>query len=74
MQDPYSIERFINAQEENFEQALAEIKNGQKESHWIWYVFPQLRGLGRSGMARFYGINDLEEAKEYLKNDVLRTI
>ena len=73
MQDPYSLDRFINAQEENFEQALAEIKNGQKESHWIWYIFPQLRGLGHSGMAYFYGINDLEEAKEYLKNDILRT-
>ena len=72
MQDPYSLDRFINAQEENFEQALAEIKNGQKESHWIWYIFPQLRGLGHSGMTHFYGINDLEEAKEYLKNDILR--
>ena len=64
MQDPYSLDRFINVQEENFEQALAEIKNGRKESHWIWYVFPQLRDLGHSDMAHFYGINDLEEAKE----------
>ena len=53
MQDLYSLDRFIKAQEENFEQALAEIKNGRKESHWIWYVFPQLRGLGHSGMAYF---------------------
>ena len=48
MQDLYSLDRFIKAQEENFEQALAEIKNGRKETHWIWYVFPQLRGLGHS--------------------------
>jgi len=73
MQDAYNIDRFLSAQADGFERALAEIKNGKKESHWIWYIFPQLRGLGHSDMAHFYGINGLEEAKEYLKNDILRS-
>lgn len=51
--------------------ALQEIKNGEKESHWMWYIFPQLRGLGRSEMAYIYGINGIEEAKAYLEHPVL---
>lgn len=61
-----------NASYDGYDQALGEIRRGRKVSHWIWYIFPQLKGLGRSGMADHYGIRDLEEAKQYLDNDVLR--
>jgi uncharacterized protein (DUF1810 family) len=68
------INRFVKAQEEaysGYAQALNEIKAWRKTSHWIWYIFPQLKGLGRSGMADFYGIVDREEAEQYLNHDVL---
>ena len=65
------MNRFIDAQNYMYETALTEIKNGMKISHWIWFVFPQLRGLGRSDMAYKYGINGIEEAKEYLAHPVL---
>lgn len=60
--------KFIAAQANTYEKALAEIKNGQKRTHWMWFVFPQLRGLGMSDMAYTYGIADLEEARAYLKH------
>ena len=66
--DTNSLDRFLEAQERMYETALKEIKNGEKESHWMWYIFPQLRGLGRSQMAYVYGINGLEEAKAYLEH------
>lgn len=66
-----SLNRFIDAQNYMYETALTEIKNGMKMSHWIWFIFPQLRGLGRSDMAYKYGINGIEEAKEYLAHPVL---
>ena len=69
--DINSLDRFLEAQERMYETALKEIKNGEKESHWMWYIFPQLRGLGRSQMAYVYGINGLEEAKAYLTHPVL---
>ena len=69
--DINSLDRFLEAQERMYEIALKEIKNGEKESHWMWYIFPQLRGLGRSQMAYTYGINGLEEAKAYLDHPVL---
>ena len=69
--DINSIDRFLEAQERMYETALKEIKNGEKESHWMWYIFPQLRGLGKSQMAYVYGINGIEEAKAYLKHPVL---
>ena len=69
--DINSLDRFLEAQERMYETALKEIKNGEKESHWMWYIFPQLRGLGRSQMAYTYGINGLEEAKAYLDHPVL---
>lgn len=69
--DINSLDRFLEAQERMYETALKEIKNGEKESHWMWYIFPQLRGLGRSQMAYVYGINGLEEAKAYLEHPVL---
>ena len=69
----YNISRFIEAQENTYETALAEIKRGRKTSHWIWFIFPQIKGLGRSMMCQMYAIHDLEEAKEYLQNELLRT-
>ena len=69
--DINSLDRFLEAQERMYDTALKEIKNGEKESHWMWYIFPQLRGLGKSQMAYAYGINGLEEAKAYLAHPVL---
>ena len=67
-----SLERFLQAQEGDYAAALAEIRAGRKRSHWIWYIFPQLKGLGRSMTAEYYGIRDLAEAREYLAHPVLR--
>ena len=69
--DINSLDRFLEAQEDMYATALQEIKNGEKESHWMWYIFPQLRGLGRSEMSYIYGINGIEEAKVYLEHPVL---
>ena len=66
-----NISRFIKAQENNYEQALAEIKLGRKRSHWMWYIFPQFEGLGHSEMSKFYAIKNLNEAKEYLNHSIL---
>ena len=68
----YNLERFIKAQEFNYENALAEIKKGRKTSHWIWFIFPQLKNLGSSRNAKYYGIENLDEAKKYLANELLR--
>ena len=65
------LERFIEPQEQDYEQALKEIRNGRKVSHWIWYIFPQLRGLGKSYMSDYYGIRDLDEAKAFLQDPYL---
>lgn len=65
------LERFISAQEHSYAQALREIEEGQKRSHWMWYVFPQLKGLGHSHHSEYYGIQGLQEAKEYLDHEVL---
>ena len=69
--DTNSLDRFIKAQENMYGIALDEIKNGEKESHWIWFIFPQLRGLGFSPMSYMYGIDGLEEAKAYLAHPLL---
>ncbi len=69
----YNLERFRKAQSHEYETALAEIKNGRKESHWIWYIFPQLKELGYSSTAKYYGLDGRGEAEAYLKDDVLRT-
>lgn len=66
-----SLERFLRAQLWDYETALKEISAGRKMSHWMWYMFPQMRGLGRSRNATYYGIKDLEEAKDYLSHPVL---
>jgi uncharacterized protein (DUF1810 family) len=67
----YNLNRFIEAQESDYKIALREIKNGRKQSHWMWYIFPQLKGLGKSHNSDFYGINDISEAKAYLANPLL---
>ncbi len=69
----YNVERFITAQNVNYAQALQELKNGCKTSHWMWYVFPQLAALGQSSRAIFYGMEDEQEAKEYCANPLLYT-
>jgi uncharacterized protein (DUF1810 family) len=65
------LQRFLDAQRTDYPTALAEIKAGRKRSHWMWYVFPQLQGLGFSETARYYGIKDAAEAEAYLKQPVL---
>ena len=65
------LTRFLEAQEDDFEMALAEIRNGRKESHWMWYIFPQIAGLGLSTTSRFYAIKDLAEAESYLAHPIL---
>lgn len=67
------MKKFLDAQEDDYEVALNEIKSGHKRSHWIWYIFPQIDGLGHSSTAKYYSIKDLEEAKEYLNNEILRS-
>ena len=65
------LERFVDAQERMYEIALAEVKSGKKLSHWIWYIFPQLKGLGMSGNSHYYGIDNIEEARAYLNHPIL---
>ena len=65
------LERFVDAQQGVYEQALAELRAGRKRSHWMWFVFPQLAGLGRSPTAQFYAIESLDEARRYLRHPVL---
>jgi uncharacterized protein (DUF1810 family) len=69
--DPYNLQRFVDAQHGVFETALAELRGGRKRSHWMWFIFPQLAGLGRSSTAQYYGIGSLEEARAYLTHRVL---
>ena len=71
MKDSDSLIRFLDAQSNSYEQALSEIKSGRKRSHWMWFIFPQLQGLGYSETARFYAIKDLQEARLYLQHPVL---
>ncbi len=65
------LKRFLEAQESVFERALAEIKRGRKQSHWMWYIFPQIKGLGSSETSRFYAVNARAEAELYLAHPVL---
>lgn len=67
----YDLERFVSAQERDYLTALGEIRHGRKRSHWMWYIFPQLRGLGMSSTSYFYGIENLEEAKAFLDDPFL---
>ena len=65
------LDKFVSAQARDYETALAEIRSGYKRSHWMWYIFPQLQGLGFSPTAQYYGIRDLEQAKDYMAHPVL---
>lgn len=65
------LDRFLTAQEHSYDTALREIKSGRKRSHWMWYIFPQIAGLGMSSTAQYYSIADIEEAREYIAHPVL---
>ena len=67
----YDLSRFLKAQERDYKTALAEIRSGRKRSHWIWYIFPQLKGLGFSSISEYYGIDGINEARAYMKDPVL---
>lgn len=69
--DPFDLDRFLMAQAPAYDIALAELMGGRKLTHWMWFVFPQLQGLGRSSMAQQYGISSLDEARAYLAHPVL---
>ncbi len=69
--DPYDLKRFLSAQEGVYERALAELKAGRKRTHWIWYIFPQIDGLGYSPTAKLYSIKSREEARQYLAHPLL---
>lgn len=71
MEDPFDLNRFVTAQAGNYDAALAEIAAGRKRSHWMWYVFPQLAGLGSSPMAMRYAIRSIAEARAYLDHALL---
>lgn len=66
------LQRFIEAQNDSYDQALKEIRNGRKLTHWIWYIFPQMKGLGFSYNSDYYGVTSLQEARDYLENELLR--
>ncbi len=69
--DPHDLKRFIDAQEGVYETALAELTNGQKRSHWMWFIFPQIDGLGMSETSKFFAIKSIEEARQYLAHPLL---
>jgi len=71
MAENSQLKRFIDAQQRDYEIALTEIRSGRKRSHWMWYIFPQVKGLGFSSTAQHYGIADLKEAEAYLRHPVL---
>jgi len=71
MSDEFNLARFLNAQETSYATALSELRAGKKRSHWIWYVFPQIKGLGSSSNSEFYGLVGLAEARAYLNHPLL---
>jgi|SRR5215831_18926511 len=71
MPDPFDLERFVNAQNRVFEGVLAELRQGDKQGHWMWFIFPQMKGLGRSATSTYYGIASRAEAEAYLAHPVL---
>lgn len=73
IEDNFNLQRFISAQDnyDMYQTAIHELNNGRKRSHWVWFIFPQLKGLGYSYNSQFYGISGLEEAKAYLQNEIL---
>ena len=71
MEDPYELQRFLDAQADTYQQALSEIRSGRKSSHWMWFVFPQVQGLSASTISRRFGISGLGEARAYLAHPTL---
>jgi uncharacterized protein (DUF1810 family) len=71
MQDTYNLQRFVDAQAPVFDRVLAELRQGQKQSHWMWFIFPQISGLGRSETARHFALSALAEARAYLQHPLL---
>jgi uncharacterized protein (DUF1810 family) len=71
MSDPFDLQRFVDAQAQTYEQALTELRDGEKRTHWMWFVFPQVAGLGRSGMAQRFAISGLAEARAYAAHPTL---
>src|SRR5580765_4438135 len=69
--DSYHLSRFLRAQEDDYERALSEIKNGRKCTHWMWYIFPQIDGLAFSSTSKYYSIKSIEEARAYIDHPVL---
>ncbi|MEO5955778.1 MAG: DUF1810 family protein [Nitrospiraceae bacterium] len=74
MTDEYNLQRFLDAQERGYDTILDELRAGRKSSHWIWFIFPQITGLGHSGTAQKFAMTSLEEAKTYLQHPVWPTI
>lgn len=72
MSPNYNLTRFIQAQKRDYDIALAEIRAGKKASHWMWYIFPQLKGLGRSSTSEYYGLSGIKEAQAYLSDTILK--
>lgn len=73
MDDPYNLQRFVNAQDPVFKQVCAELQSGRKRGHWMWFIFPQIAGLGHSATAQRFAIASLEEARAYLQHRILST-
>lgn len=71
MNDPYNLQRFVDAQKDVFDQVCSELRAGCKKGHWMWFIFPQIRGLGQSAIARKFEISSREEAEAYLKHPIL---
>ncbi len=71
MADPFNLQRFVDAQADSYSEVLTELREGHKRSHWIWFIFPQMKGLGHSPQASYYGIGSLDEAVAYLRHPVL---
>jgi uncharacterized protein (DUF1810 family) len=71
--DPYSLQRFVSAQNDEIERVFSELRAGRKNSHWMWYIFPQIAGLGESTMSRKFAISSLAEAEAYLAHPLLGT-
>jgi uncharacterized protein (DUF1810 family) len=69
--DPYNLQRFVGAQQEDYEDVCAELRAGRKRTHWMWYIFPQMKGLGHSATAERFAISSLDEAQAYLQHPVL---
>ena len=71
MSDPYNLQRFVDAQDSVYEEVCRELRDGYKRSHWMWFIFPQIKGLGHSPLANKFAMSSLQEAKEYLKHPIL---